>query len=169
MMGPGQQVIVQPAQGGRAGDAAQPEDGQPLDVGPQPEPGNEPGVERRHGHAGHRRNDQQVQIAAGQPGRLQGSAKRLLPEVGRLLDIAIVGQPDPARAAVLRQRQDDMAVIDAGVTVQPLEQRTLGRIEAAELGHLRSELGLRIPVHRKGGPHRHDPGHRGRLSTGTPP
>ena len=61
-----------------------------------------------------------------------------------------------------------MAVIDPGVAVQAVQQHTLGRTEAAELGDLRSKLGLRVPVHREGGPHRHDPGHGDWPGTRTP-
>jgi hypothetical protein len=81
--------------------------------------------------------------------------------------MVIVGHPGLAQAAVLRQGQDDMAVIDAGVPVQLLQLRTLARTQAAELGYLQRELGLRIPVRGEGGPHGHDPGHCSRPNTRT--
>ena len=60
-----EQVVVQAGDPGRAGDAAQAEDGDPLDVGPQAEPADEPGVDGGRGDAGDRGEHQQVHIGRG--------------------------------------------------------------------------------------------------------
>ena len=71
-----EQVVVQPGDPGRAGDAAQPDERDPLDVGAQPEQGGDPGVERRDGEAGHRGRDDQVDVGGGQVGRLERVRRR---------------------------------------------------------------------------------------------
>ena len=121
--GPAEQVVVQPRQPGRPGHAAEAEHRQPLQVRPQSQPGHQQGVKRRHRHPGHRRDDQQVQVAGVEPGRRQGAAQRPFPERRRLLDVPVVG--GRAERAVVRQRQDRVPGVDPRVAVQPLEQRPL--------------------------------------------
>ena len=72
------QVVVQPGDAGRAGDAAQPEDRQPLDVGAQPEARHEPRLDARGGDAGHRGGDDEVDVGGGQAGRGQGRGDGLV-------------------------------------------------------------------------------------------
>jgi hypothetical protein len=59
---PGQQVIVQTRERGRARHAAEAGHRQPLDVRPQPQPRDQQSVGRRDRNARDRCDDQQVQI-----------------------------------------------------------------------------------------------------------
>ena len=52
VVGMAEQVVVHPGDAGGAGDAAEPDQRHPLDVGPQPDLGGDPGLEDRHGQPG---------------------------------------------------------------------------------------------------------------------
>lgn len=150
---------MQPGESGRACDAAQPEHGQPLDVGPQPESRDEPHVQRWHRHACDRGDDQQVHVARSHPARVEGTAERQLTEIRCGLDVAVVDGADPAAVhfPVLGKRQDGVPGGNAGIPVQPLQKSPLSRTEPAQFADHLSELGLRVTMRRQG---RADGGYR---------
>jgi hypothetical protein len=159
--GPGQQVVVQPGQPGGPGHAAQPEDRQPLDVGPQAEAGDQQRVQRRHHHAGDRGHDQQVHRLGGDPGGGQGAGDGPLAQVGGMLDVQVVRPADVAQPGVLLHRQHDAAEVHARVGEQPLHQGAANRRHVGHLGGLPGQLSLRVPIGRQRAPHRAYPGHAG--------
>ena len=86
----------------RAGDAAQPEHRDPLDVGAQPQPRHQPGVQAWRGHPGHRHGHDQVDVGAGQPAAAEGVADRPLAERGAGVDENVVGRPERVGVGVHR-------------------------------------------------------------------
>ena len=76
LVGPAAQVVVQPGDAGRAGDAAEPEQRHPLHVGPQPQTLRDAGVDRGGGDAGHRRRDDQVDLVGPDAGRVERARDR---------------------------------------------------------------------------------------------
>ena len=112
------QVVVQARDARGAGHAAQAEDRYAFDVGPQAQPPGDAGVQRRHGHAGDRRRDDDVEVVRVQPGLVEGAGQGLAGEVDGVLDVEVVGFAEVGERGIPVERQDEMARVDLGVIVQ---------------------------------------------------
>ena len=99
---------MQPGDAGRPGDAAQPEDRQPLDVGAQPQPWDEPGVDARSRDTGHRGGQDQVHVGSGQADSGQGGRDGLLAELNGNLDERVVGSAEAVDRGVALDGQGEV-------------------------------------------------------------
>ena len=130
-----------------AGDAAEPDQGHPLDVGAQPDARRDPRLQGRYGEPGHRRAGDQVDVARGQPGRLERVDERAGAELDGVLDEEVVRLAEVAQPGVLRQRQHGVPLLDSGVGVEAAQQLLVELTAVGDHVHERvGDLGLAVAV-----------------------
>ena len=76
---------------GRAGNASQPHERNPLHIRTEAETGGDAGIERRDGDAGHCRRHDHVDIADIEPGVAEGAGNRIGTELDGHVDERVVG------------------------------------------------------------------------------
>ena len=138
------QVVVQPGDPRRAGDAAEPHQRDPLDVRPEAEQGGDPGVEGRHREAGHGGRDDQVHVGRGQVGRLERRGQGLRAEPDGLLDEQVVGGAEVVQGGVPVQWQHQVAGPDAGVRVEAPQHQLVDPLAREHRGERVGDLLLRV-------------------------
>ena len=106
-----------------AGAAAQPEHGQPLDVGAEGEAVHQARLQARDGEPGDRVGDDDIDIAQAEAGFGDGLDGDLLQEVERVPLIALGALLPGMRLQVPLHRLDGIAAVDAGVGVEGFQPR----------------------------------------------
>ncbi|COV80293.1 Uncharacterised protein [Mycobacterium tuberculosis] len=109
---------MQPGAPGRPGHAAQPEQRHPPDIGAQPQPPGDPGIQRRHRQSGDRGGDQHVEILGSQTGLVECPRQGLHAQVHGFFDENLVRLAEVGQLRVFLQRQDQVAAVDFGAGVQ---------------------------------------------------
>ncbi len=142
------QIVVQAGDAGGAGQAAQPEQRHPLDVGPQPDAGGDPGVDRRHRHAGHGREHDQVDVLRRQTGLVQSAQQRLAAEFDGDRDERVVGGGEAVEAGIAIERQRQVPGRHLRALVQPAGHRAGAALGQAQLGEQVGQLRLGVAVRR---------------------
>ena len=151
VVGMPQEVVVQARDAGRARDAAEAEERDPLDVLAQPDDRGDAGVERRDGEPRHRRRDDEVDVRGGETGGLEGVLERRRPEGHRVLEEEVVGLVEPGEGLVLVQRQGEVALGDTGVAVDRAQQALAhGTTRADDAGEGVGDLSLVMAMGREG-------------------
>ena len=161
-----EQVVVHAGQPRGAGDASEAERRHPLDVGAQPEHRHEPGVDRRGRDAGHRREEQVVDVGGLEAGRRQRGRDRLRGERGALADPDVVGGAEITEVAVALERQHGVPASDAARRVEALEHGAARLVRRDEIAQLGRDLGLGVRELGEGGGDRHDSRHSRTLAPG---
>ena len=133
--------------------------GTPLDVGAQPEPRHEPGVEAGGGDAGDGRVMSRSTSAGREPGGVQGARGRRARQPDALLDEARRWRRRSRRGPGSVERQRQVPGPDAGGLVQPPQQghllRAFGLPAEDDLAELVGDVLLPVHVLRQRGT---DPG-----------
>ena len=126
---------MDPGDAGRAADAAEAEQRHPPDVGAQPDPVGDPGLDRRDGDPGDRGGHDQVDVArARSPARSERAEHGPRPRSIDGLDERVVGRAEVVEVAVALERQRQVPATDLGAGVQPLEQLVPALGAEADLG-----------------------------------
>src|SRR5262249_6161905 len=120
--GKGRDVRGAAREAGRAADAPEPEEGEPLQVAPQVEAVGEPGIDRRDRQTARRHERQHVEIARGESGAVEGVADGRLRQVGRMPDEEVVGGGERARNDVVVDGERQVPLLDSHRPVEPLDR-----------------------------------------------
>jgi hypothetical protein len=107
---------------GRAADAPEPEEREPLQVAPQIEAVGQPGIDRRDRQTARRHEREHVEIARGESGAIEGLADRRLRQVGRVLDEEVVGSGERARNRVVVDGERQVPLLDSHRPVEALDR-----------------------------------------------
>ena len=115
------QIVGGPGDTRGARHAAEPEDGNALEVGSEAETVDEARVEARHGKPRHARRPQRVDVADAEPGSAQGVLDGGGPQVGADADPRVVGFREIHQARIALQRKGQMPAADERMTVELLD------------------------------------------------
>ncbi len=158
---PAAEVVVQPGDPGRAGDAAEPEQRHPFDVFAEPDLGVDPGLQRRNRQAGDGGGEDHVDLICGQPGGLQRAVHRRDAQIDRDFQIGVVGLGEVRQLPVAIKRQRQVPAAHPGVGVHPSQHLVASAIAQHVLGECLGDLVLRVPVWRQNRMHGSKAGHAG--------
>ena len=160
------QVVVHPGDPGRAGDAAEAEDRQTLDVGAHPEPLHEQRVDGRRGDAGDGGEEQEVDVR----GEESRGGERLghgpLGQRGALGDEEVVGLAERAQRAVSFERHDQIAALDAAGRVDAAHHGLPPRVARDHREERGGDFALAVAAGGKHGRHGHDTAHMRNVPLG---
>ena len=115
------EVVGRPRDAGRPGDAAQAEDGDPLEIRPETEAVDQARVETGRGDAGDARAPERVHVANPEPGPGQRVLDRGGADVGPHPDPGVVRLGEARQTGVGLHRQREVPAADARVPVQFLD------------------------------------------------
>ena len=104
------QIVVHPRDARSAGHAAQAEDRHPTHIGPQTKPGSDAGIQRRHRYTGHRRRDDQIDVAGLQARVLERARQGRAAQFYCVLDEKVVCFAEVAQRQILIDRKDEVPV-----------------------------------------------------------
>lgn len=132
VVGVAEQVVVQPSDPRRAGDAAEAEERDPFDVLAQPDDPGDPGVEGRDGEPGDRGGDDEVDVGGREAGGLEGVLEGRRPERHRVLEEEVVGLVEAGEALVVTEREDEVTLCHTGIAVDRAQQTLAHRPACAD-------------------------------------
>ncbi len=137
---------MQPGHPRGARDTAEPDQRHPDDVGAHPRQCRDPSVQRRHGEPGDRGRHDQVDVLRGEARGLErvGDGPRTQLDAG--LDEGVVGLGEALQLAVAMQGQRQVAVVDSGVGVDPLDHRLVDGAAEQVVGEGVGQLRLAVAV-----------------------
>ena len=163
VVGVAEQVVVHAGDPGGARHAAQADQRHPAYVLAQPDDPGDPGVERRHREPGDGGGHDEVDVGRREVGGLERVDQRLRAELDGVLDEQVVGVAEVAERRVVGQRQHAVPSLDAGVAVEPPQQRVVEAALGDHGGEGLGDLGLRVGVRGQGAAGGQDP-HAGVLA-----
>ena len=157
LVGEGAEVVRGARDAGGPGDAAQPEDGRPLDVRGERHQVDEAGVDGRRSDAGDGGEEDSRDVCGGEAERREGALDSLLAEGDSGLDPEIVGLLEAAaQLGILLDGQDKVAGVDAAISVQTGQNARLRHLVAPALDQRFGYFRLCVTMARKRSSYRSD-------------
>src|SRR5580704_7907705 len=156
-------VISRARNSGGAGDAAQTEDRNALDVGRQTHTIDETRVKRRRGDAGHRGHKDRAEFLRGDAGFVQSLTESLFTELEGVLDPRVIGLSKRGEVLVEIDGMDQVAALDLHAFIEAVKDvRIRQTMTPVVLQCLRQEF-LLVVVLGEGARNASNPHRRGLL------